>query len=480
MATALSYESQRGTVPPLDVALPAPVHRPPPRWRRNAFISGFCAHLFVKLIGYMSFLEVYFLASAPFKVRELLASAGRNPTMIIFTLLWVMWCIATVAADIVNQNRFDLMARGIARSFFHGFLVLSFFRIWLPNHRKIEYFLAGYPFSLLLSRYIFRDGSETVREMFGTELDWNWKSETNYYVSAALFALTARYYRRSPLGVAGLCAITGVINMAMGSRSGGISQVLAAGLMLVFSGRVNAQNTLAELLRQRRQVFSRIMLGGAMALAVTGIGYQTFGYAAREGILGQAERKKLEDQENVSGGVLVGGRFGFFVGLWAVAHKPILGHGSWPLDVYGYTLQTADYLGADSRDIRLAAKRIHWIPAHSAIIGGWVEHGIAGFLFWLFVLYLLIVNFPRAAVVFPEYAGLYALIASGFGWSIFFSPGGHRGWAAMNIVSFLLVDDAWRRMFKTSPARQSLPDSPPMAASASSETQSFASPDTLR
>jgi hypothetical protein len=414
-------------------------------WKRNAFVSGLAGHLFVKLIGYMSFLEVWFLATAPLKMQQLLQAAGRNPMTIIFTCLWIAWCFATVASDIVNSNRSDLMARGIARSFFHGFLVLSFLRVWLNNHNKIEYFLAGYPFSMLLSRYIFRDGSETMRQLTGAELDWSWKTETNYYISTALFALAARYYRRSPWGVAALCAATGVLNMAMGSRSGGLAQVLGAGLMLVFTGRVVARDGLADFIRRRRKVFTRIVVGSLAAVVVGAATYKLFSYAAKEGYLGDQERIKLEEQESVTGGVLVGGRFGFFVGLWAVAHKPLLGHGSWPLDVYGYTEETANYLGVDNREIKLSTKRVSWIPSHSAIIGGWVEHGIPGFLFWLFVVYLLFVNYPRAAIVFPEYAGLYSLIAATFGWSIFFSPGGNRSWAAMNIVAFLLVDDAWRK-----------------------------------
>jgi hypothetical protein len=93
-------------------------------------------------------------------------------------------------------------------------------------------------------------------------------------------------------------------------------------------------------------------------------------------------------------------------------------------------------------------KQLYWIPCHSAIISGWVEHGIFGWLFWAFVRYLAFVNFPKAAIVFPAYAGLYALFFSEMLWHILFSPAGHRVIAAAKIVSMLLVDDAWRRQTK--------------------------------
>jgi hypothetical protein len=231
----------------------------------------------------------------------------------------------------------------------------------------------------------------------------------------------------------------------MGSRSFSLTQFLAAVLMVVFSGKANtATQSVRAIVKKRRSILFKIVVGCVIAAATAYGTSQAYKAMTRAGYLGDKELKKLEDQDT-AGGVLVGGRFGFFVGLWAACHKPFLGHGSWPLDTYGYTQQVVDYFQIDTQDAKLMTKKLYWIPSHSAIVGGWVEHGFLELLFWLFVLFLIFINFPRAAIVFPAYAGLYALFFSDMIWHLFFSPAGHRVILATKIAAFLLVDDAWRR-----------------------------------
>lgn len=417
-------------------------------WKWSGFFVGLGSQLFVRLIGYLAFTEVFFLTLLPLRLNAVVAAASRTPSTTIFTVLWMLWIVGSLVADVVNGSQFDIMARGVSRSLFLGLDVICLLVLWLRHPRGIEYFLIGYPLSLVASRFVFKSGAE---EWLGSNtIDFtDWKSNTAYIVISFFYLVVARYYRRSPAAVVAITCGVAVLFMAMGSRSFALTQALAAALMVVFPGYVkNNSGDFKAIVRKRRAIMLKIVAGCLLAaVTVYGTG-KAYKAAAQAGYLGEKELKKLLDQENTQGGILVGGRFGFFVGVWAGCNKPLLGHGSWPLDTYGYTQQVVDYFQIDTQDAKLMTKKLYWIPSHSAIISGWVEHGIFGLLFWSFVLYLAFVNFPRAAIVFPAYAGLYALFFSEMLWHILFSPAGHRVIAAAKIVSMLLVDDAWRRQTK--------------------------------
>jgi hypothetical protein len=436
---ALRQRSLQGELP---ASIGGTVER---HWRLTAFLTGLGSQLFVRLIGYLAFTEVFFLVMLPVKLRAIMVAVASTPTAAIFTILGVLWMIGSVVADVVNGSPFEILARGVSRSVFLVLDVICLLALWRKKLQKIEFFLIGYPLSMFASRYVFKSGAE---EWLGAETtDFsNWKANTSYLVVGVLFMVVARYYRRAPLLVAAITFTTGVFCTGMGSRAFGLSQIVAAVLMVVFpGGSRSGEADLVAVVRKRQGLIFKVAVGALVGLAtIYGVG-KFYKAATRTGWLGQKEMQKLEDQERSKGGVLVGGRFGFFVGVWAAAHKPFVGHGSWPLDTYGYTGQVADLFEVETQDVKAMTKRLYWIPTHSAVIGGWVEHGIFGLLFWLFVLYVLFVNFPRAAVVFPAQAGLYALIFADLFWHVLFSPAGHRVILAAKIVSMLLVDEAWRR-----------------------------------
>lgn len=415
------------------------------RWKWGAFLTGLGSQLFVRLIGYLAFTEVFFLVTLPLRIQAVGAAALRTPYTTAFTLLWLLNILSAIFANLLNGSPFDILARGVSRPVFIGLDVICLLSLWLRRPNAIEYFMIGYPISLIASRFVFKSGAE---EWLGSNtMDFtDWKSNTSYIVVGLLYPIVARYYRRSPLLIAAVTAGTAVLFMAMGSRAFSLTQFLAAVLMVVFSGKANtATQDFRATVKSRRSVLFKIVVGCLIATTTAYATGQAYKAMTRAGYLGAKELKKLEDQEDAAGGVLVGGRFGFFVGLWAACHKPLLGHGSWPLDTYGYTQQVVDYFQIDTQDAKLMTKKLYWIPSHSAIIGGWVEHGFLELLFWLFVFFVVLINFPRAAIVFPAYAGLYALFFSETIWHLLFSPAGHRVILATKIAAFLIVDDAWRQ-----------------------------------
>jgi hypothetical protein len=143
-------------------------------------------------------------------------------------------------------------------------------------------------------------------------------------------------------------------------------------------------------------------------------------------IMPDATYIKTVKQAQSSFGLLLGGRSEILASFEAFADKPLLGHGSWAKDNSGVynalRIQRAFDLGEDI-DLTIL-DRVHMddvrlIPTHSFIMGGFVWAGIAGGLFWIYMLYWLANVYVRHAhdLNFYYFIGIYEFV-----WGILFSP----------------------------------------------------------
>jgi hypothetical protein len=103
---------------------------------------------------------------------------------------------------------------------------------------------------------------------------------------------------------------------------------------------------------------------------------------------------------------------------------PILGHGSWAKD-FKYAemltdLQTQMGIQTDLEDVEEQGKGS--IPTHSHLMGAWVQAGIFGAIFWVYVFWIAIKGLLRISVARPPLAPFYATMLAGLFWDIAFSP----------------------------------------------------------
>ena len=392
---------------------------------------GAAGGLFVRLVGYLSLLEAWLLLTLPLRIRELVATCWM-PGVRGFTLLWIGWMVGAAGADFAHATPFPLAARGFSRVFFLGFVCLCLLPQWLARPRRLEAFLAGAPIAHLVGLKYFRSGTYTID---GIEIDaanLGWETWTNYFLLSIVMAVIARLWRWSPWICAALAAGTGGVNLLMGSRSAGATQLVAAALMPFFMGRKLEQRGLGG---GRIVAILVTFIVGGMAIAML------YGSLAAEGTLGEKAREKYERQQAAKGGLLVGGRAEFFVGLSAALDRPLLGHGSWPADTGEAVERAASRFGLEISDAgRPRDPHVQTlIPTHSAMVGAWVEHGIMGGIFWLSMLGLLLRNTPRAVRFLPESTGLLVFNAPAAVWAIFFSPIPARATSAIVLVPLLVI-----------------------------------------
>jgi O-antigen ligase len=180
------------------------------------------------------------------------------------------------------------------------------------------------------------------------------------------------------------------------------------------------------------------LLMGAVAFVVA----EGYGYAAGEGWLGEESKQKYEAQAGGKFGVLLGGRVELFASTLAIIDSPLIGHGSWAKDpkyATGLLEQLAAYDYEIPREIKTDL-----IPTHSYLFGAWVESGIVGAIFWLWVLFfvfkiLLILHKTKDTLV-----PLVAFVGFEMLWNVLFSPfgAGGRVYVAYHLVLLMFV---WAR-----------------------------------
>jgi hypothetical protein len=413
-----------------------------PYWSRRLWINwcglGVASGLFVKLIGYLTMLEAYFLITLPLRAQAVFNAAvarGVAP----FTLLWIGWVVGAAVADIVNDTPFSFAARGFSRAFFLGFLCLCLLPLWASAPRSYEAFLAGIPAAHVIGLKYFRSGTYTTLdgEIDASTLGWeNW---TNYFIASIVVYVIASHWRRRPWFCIAVAGVSGAVNLIMGSRSAGATQLLAAVVMPFFVKPSRSKEFAWRKIVRRLgigRIFAIVLAAMIATIAVSG----TYGYLATSGTLGEKAKQKYEKQKNAKGGMLVGGRSEFFIGLAAALDKPLLGHGSWPEDTVGYADKASARFGVEIVEDRAHDKRLRkFIKVHSAIMSAWVDHGILGALFWMYLLVFVVRNVPRSVTYMPEYTGVIVFNSVAFLWAFFFSPIQQRSYNAIVFVPLLII-----------------------------------------
>lgn len=407
----------------------------------NGFLAGLGSGLFVQVIGYLSFLEIFLLATLPLGAKRML-KAATMPGARAFTCFWILWVIGQVVSDVANENDPSLAARGFAKAFFSGFVTLALFPSMLQRPRLFEAFLAGLPLAHLIGAKYFRSGAYTRQDGRGwmTGEDLGWESWGGYLVTLTLAYFVARFWRSRPW----LCMLAtfsiGAVHVYMGSRSTGLYHIVAASLMplLIDVTRTTTKGVAKRFRWARSLPWGRFIAAAGVVVVASFMVKEGYEYFASTGALGQRAFNKYQMQSRY-GNIIVGARQGPFIGIAAALDKPIIGHGAWARMEKDYIAAASDLFGVEFyREKQFNYHRV-FIPSHSMIIAAWVEGGIFGFLFWAFAIAFVARNLPRAVVVLPEYAGVIMINSMGFFWSVLFSPIQSRNYTAMIMVPLLVA-----------------------------------------
>ena len=360
--------------------------------------------------------------------------------------LSLMAIVGCILSSLINASTFAQFARGFAQIYSTWASLVVGYYLLKRNIMSYKWFLLGTFLSGILSIYFMQGAAATV----GGIANASSKEATDMVLNSALFwqgrMLPAinlpiqMFYERCPYIYSVIAPILcGILSLYLSKGSGrGAFAVLAmTSLIIALGGKSN------QSLSKIRKGFWLILVLGLIAMGGIKLGYS---WAASSGRLGEDAERKYQDQTQRGTDVLsilIGGRVDFFIGLYACLQKPIWGHGPWPLDKDGYRAYFLTKYGTED-DIRNVLEysdkyAFKTIPAHSHLVGFWLEYGILALPFWLYVIWLMFRYFRKDLDANPALFGWLVFAIPSAIMNILFSPYANRVGIPILIIALILI-----------------------------------------
>lgn len=363
----------------------------------------------VKVGGDLSLAQLLIIPLLP-----ILLFAGRHrlrSTRLRTAILLVgLWLCGEIVADLYHRSEFQDWIRGDARIVFMGADLLALATLIGGRKQRHMFFYAG-----LAAGYILQ-----VRLQPNEYTDF-WKFGYATGVTLAVVLVSCYFYRQRRFVIV-LLLLAGIsaVHAALNFRSPILVLFITSVLVLpIIPERVGQMRILPASWKAKLlvKVSLALIAGKAASSLVLFLGVQ--------GYLGEDARQKDLMQARAKGGMLLGGRPEILVSSRAVMDSPIIGHGSWAKDfkyteMYSDLLVKYDIVTTEGPD----EERSDLIPTHSHLMDAWVDAGIVGAVFWIYILSLALRAIARSSSRGLYLAPVYCFSLIGFVWSILFSPSG--------------------------------------------------------
>jgi len=370
------------------------------------FVIPALSFLEIEMIGRLFATEIILIGLFPFlfllKRHRLWEQMPR-----IFIIFCILWLFGQVTTDLIRQTPFNDWTRGWAKIVVTLINFSTLYLLLYSNRRRIVVFLLGLAVGGILQFYfnpgIYAEGSP-------------WKFGVGSSVTWLMILIATCFFERIKLVSISVLIFAVLINLYLGFRSlAGICFLTT--IFMSLQWLYGRKNTLKSKLSSKNMV----LVGLAVLLAGV-IFIQGYAFLAREDLLGEKAKQNYLNQASGDFGLIFGGRSELIISGRAIMDSPIIGHGSWAKDYrYSerlvYLKRMLGYYSGRSNELGL-------IPTHSHLFGAWVEAGILGAVFWVWVLFLpirgLVLLIRKKEVLTP----LFAFFAFLLIWDILFSPFG--------------------------------------------------------
>lgn len=357
-----------------------------------------------------------------------LPSFGKN-----LLLMLVIWFIAQLTSDIVNQTELEKALKGILVPVIIAVVLLGLNTMFYGRYKYLSVYLFGVFIGVWFNRIL------TGNEYYAAN-PWKWGMGASV---ALCFFTWIEFYCRRWTNIylwSGSLLFVG-ISMMNSSRSLAAIFLLAS-MLSIFSSRLAGMPIYKKLSRSSFGLAQLLIFFFIAVLIVDRSMVTLFTFEPFLELFPTEDAVKYRLQAQNDWGYILGGRTEFLVSFKAFFDAPLLGHGSWPENPYYvyYGLDAVDAAGGLLVDIDTARNNLDkfLIPTHSHLMGAIVWGGIAAGLFWLRVLGLLFSGFLRSWVLSSP---LSIYISLTLIWGILFSPFGAdaRWMSTVLLVTYLAI-----------------------------------------
>jgi hypothetical protein len=368
----------------------------------------------------------------------------------------LLWFTCLILSDIVNQTAAHEYLRGWARNGLACCYLIFFLCTVKPTLRSLTILGLGRSISILLFAFMYYSYSFEAFVKFGAGASilaalcvgamWCWRAGRPILPVFGIFlcmALALSQNVRSNM----------TFNFAM------IVLMLAAYYGHAYLKRMSIPLLLSLL----------VAIGGTLSFGMA----STYSYLASSGSLGKNAQTKYKIQARGSIAEMVwNARPELRVAIAVITNSPILGHGSWYRDeriaaaelLFSAFSSEELYEGATARAVILhgGGEAI----GHSSILQAWVESGIVGALFWLWVFVACVWVLLRS-LQYPTVLSPYVMLSAvSLAWDVLFSPFASTqrfgNMLQLAIIVIVLVDTARRHRAVSSDHRTALPAQSPV------------------
>jgi len=265
-----------------------------------------------------------------------------------------------------------------------------------------------------------------------------WRLGLGFAATWAILCLIVVFPRLYPM-VLPLMLVATVIHVVLGARSLGLA-TLACGILSAFAARASTD-------RVGPFRLSKVIFVCILALAFAWAALEVAVIAAEAGLLPEEMTTRMLRQYYSENGILLSARAPNYVAAVGIIERPILGFGPGNSDAELSTLyaqlsaeNNSDGLNTDAfLDTYLEEELGTVIPSHSHVLGAWIEAGIVGGLYWMFIMAIVVYVMVRSLKFKNPWVPMYLFLSMTTLLDIVFSPGPHRVDIALRIVVFLFA-----------------------------------------
>lgn len=388
-------------------------------------LIGFLVTIKIRIIGIFSAAEIILISMFVLRFN------GNLKLNVYVKRLWwfaVAWLAGAIVSNIYNDvNRLEFI-KGVFFLIILIVIIPPIYRLLFDKPERLVLFFLGYGFGQILAPYTTND--EELAEALSSDV-------YVYYgilavVSGVAYYLYFKGYKTISLILRYGIAVYGLFNMA---RNPFMTSTIA--MLLLFVIRRESKKSLLEAMADFKHRIPVYFIFAFVAIYLADNIYEPL---AANGTLGEEAQYKYFKQRYSGGNALEGGRVETFMGIELIKRNPIWGYGSYARD----TNDTfhAQYAVEHDLEYIWTGDSERLLPGHSHIVGSWVQNGIMGGVFWLYVLFMCWRIFKSGCILCEQRILCLLMFQScAFLWDLLFSPFGDRTFTMFFIIALFVIYD---------------------------------------
>ncbi len=417
-------------------------------------LFGIFSRTQVNLIGSIGISEAVCFVIAPFLYAKNYSLLKRDGFVATINLSFLVM-IGCVVSCVYNHLPMSHFLKGFATAYSLFALIVSIHHMMRRDFNALKWILLGTCISMIINVFAFRQGFEVAGYSGGivtADTSANIMNGPLFWLQriGGFMTLPVQgWYLSTPIGYSIIAPLVMTIFTIATSDSGRSAFLFTfLGVLSIIICRKNIQ----AMRKMQRHVMLLLLLCVIVAAGVKA----TYIYMGNHQLLNEKAMRKFESQTK-SGldikALIISGRAEIFAGLMACLDNPIWGYGPWAEDDNDYYGEILRKYG-DAEDYKRYAESVvaseamygmrPLMPSHSHIVGFWVNYGILGLPFWVYIFYCIMRHLRRNITAIPQWFGYFALTVFSNIWHVISSPYGGRTGDCLFIVC-LLIADAVRR-----------------------------------